>query len=44
LNFELNFIKIGRLYHIAMAAMAERSENWWENNMKQIIASVFFNI
>jgi len=39
MNFEFNFIKIGRQYHIAAL---ERSENWWENDMKQIIASVFF--
>jgi len=37
LNFELNFIKIGRLYHIA----AIRTIGI---NMKQIIASVFFDI
>jgi len=37
LNFELNLIEIGRLYHIAA-----ESENWWKNNMKQIIASAFY--
>jgi len=40
LNFVFNFIKIERLYHIAAIGTIEKLEN----NMKQITASVFFDI